>query len=77
MRGPGQADCVVAIGRPLGEVVTVQVLESSLNCSTGTSGAARTTGLGVGPRALVSRTPACPVPSRMHQVHSPPPPPPQ
>ncbi|XP_040317429.1 A disintegrin and metalloproteinase with thrombospondin motifs 13 isoform X7 [Herpailurus yagouaroundi] len=35
MRGPGQADCVVAIGRPLGEVVTVQVLESSLNCSTG------------------------------------------
>ncbi|XP_045323378.1 A disintegrin and metalloproteinase with thrombospondin motifs 13 isoform X6 [Leopardus geoffroyi] len=35
MRGPGQADCVVAIGRPLGEVVTIQVLESSLNCSTG------------------------------------------
>uniref|UniRef100_A0A667IIG2 Uncharacterized protein n=1 Tax=Lynx canadensis TaxID=61383 RepID=A0A667IIG2_LYNCA len=35
MRGPGQADCVVAIGRPLGEAVTVQVLESSLNCSTG------------------------------------------
>lgn len=37
MRGPGQADCVVAIGRPLGEVVTLQVLESSLNCSAGTS----------------------------------------
>ncbi|XP_023371873.1 A disintegrin and metalloproteinase with thrombospondin motifs 13 [Otolemur garnettii] len=35
MRGWGQADCAVAIGRPLGEVVTVQVLESSLNCSTG------------------------------------------
>uniref|UniRef100_A0A673VSP9 ADAM metallopeptidase with thrombospondin type 1 motif 13 n=1 Tax=Suricata suricatta TaxID=37032 RepID=A0A673VSP9_SURSU len=35
MRGPGQADCVVAIGRPLGEVVTLQVLESSLNCSAG------------------------------------------
>lgn len=37
MRGPGQADCAVAIGRPLGEVVTLQVLESSLNCSAGTS----------------------------------------
>nr|KAF6482907.1 ADAM metallopeptidase with thrombospondin type 1 motif 13 [Rousettus aegyptiacus] len=35
MRGPGRADCVVAIGRPLGEVVTLQVLESSLNCSAG------------------------------------------
>ncbi|KAM6184008.1 A disintegrin and metalloproteinase with thrombospondin motifs 13 [Erethizon dorsatum] len=35
MRGSGQADCVVAIGRPLGEVVTLQVLESSLNCSAG------------------------------------------
>ncbi|KAM5331316.1 A disintegrin and metalloproteinase with thrombospondin motifs 13 isoform 2-T2 [Glossophaga mutica] len=35
MRGPGQAECVVAIGRPLGEVVTLQVLESSLNCSAG------------------------------------------
>ncbi|XP_007952514.1 A disintegrin and metalloproteinase with thrombospondin motifs 13 [Orycteropus afer afer] len=35
LRGPGQADCMVAIGRPLGEVVTLQVLESSLNCSAG------------------------------------------
>ncbi|XP_046321516.1 A disintegrin and metalloproteinase with thrombospondin motifs 13 isoform X6 [Marmota monax] len=35
MRGPGQADCVVAIGRPLGEVVILQVLESTLNCSAG------------------------------------------
>ncbi|XP_013362013.1 PREDICTED: A disintegrin and metalloproteinase with thrombospondin motifs 13 isoform X2 [Chinchilla lanigera] len=37
MRGSGQADCVVAIGRPLGEVVVLQVLESSLNCSAGES----------------------------------------
>ncbi|KAM9642400.1 A disintegrin and metalloproteinase with thrombospondin motifs 13 [Trichechus inunguis] len=35
LRGPGQADCVVAIGRPLGEVVTLHVLESSLDCSAG------------------------------------------
>ncbi|XP_021507617.1 A disintegrin and metalloproteinase with thrombospondin motifs 13 isoform X2 [Meriones unguiculatus] len=35
MRGQGQVDCVVAIGRPLGEVVTIEVLESSLKCSTG------------------------------------------
>ncbi|KAM5298555.1 A disintegrin and metalloproteinase with thrombospondin motifs 13 [Ctenodactylus gundi] len=35
MRGPGQVDCVVAIGRPLGEVLTLRVLESSLNCSAG------------------------------------------
>ncbi|XP_077005183.1 A disintegrin and metalloproteinase with thrombospondin motifs 13 isoform X3 [Tamandua tetradactyla] len=35
MRDAGQADCAVAIGRPLGELLTVQVLESSLNCSAG------------------------------------------
>ncbi|XP_049752087.1 A disintegrin and metalloproteinase with thrombospondin motifs 13 isoform X1 [Elephas maximus indicus] len=35
LRGPGQAECVVAIGRPLGEVVTLHVLESSLDCSVG------------------------------------------
>ncbi|XP_053523665.1 A disintegrin and metalloproteinase with thrombospondin motifs 13 [Artibeus jamaicensis] len=35
LRGSGQADCAVAIGRPLGEAVTLQVLESSLNCSAG------------------------------------------
>ncbi|XP_077162855.1 A disintegrin and metalloproteinase with thrombospondin motifs 13 isoform X2 [Paroedura picta] len=29
------SDCTIAIGRPLGEVVTVQVLGSSLNCSIG------------------------------------------
>lgn len=37
LRGQGQVDCVVAIGRPLGEVVTVQILESTLKCSAGTS----------------------------------------
>lgn len=37
MRGQGQLDCVVAIGRPLGEVLAVQILESSLKCSAGTS----------------------------------------
>lgn len=37
MRGKGQLDCVVAIGRPLGEVLTLQILESSLKCSAGTS----------------------------------------
>lgn len=37
MRDQGRLDCVVAIGRPLGEVVTLQILESSLKCSAGTS----------------------------------------
>nr|XP_056716174.1 A disintegrin and metalloproteinase with thrombospondin motifs 13 [Euleptes europaea] len=35
MTGLQASGCTVAIGRPLGEVVTVQVLESSLNCSAG------------------------------------------
>ncbi|XP_075762079.1 A disintegrin and metalloproteinase with thrombospondin motifs 13 isoform X1 [Pelodiscus sinensis] len=35
MTGLRVSDCTVSIGRPLGEVVTVQVLESSLNCSAG------------------------------------------
>ncbi|XP_076562443.1 A disintegrin and metalloproteinase with thrombospondin motifs 13 isoform X3 [Arvicanthis niloticus] len=35
MRSKGQLDCVVAIGRPLGEVLTLQILESSLKCSAG------------------------------------------
>lgn len=47
MRGQGQLECVVAIGRPLGEVVTLQILESSLKCSAGTSrGLWATAGLG-------------------------------
>ncbi|XP_006863888.1 PREDICTED: A disintegrin and metalloproteinase with thrombospondin motifs 13 [Chrysochloris asiatica] len=35
LRGLSQADCMVAIGRPLGEMITFHVLESSLNCSAG------------------------------------------
>ncbi|XP_044517230.1 A disintegrin and metalloproteinase with thrombospondin motifs 13 [Gracilinanus agilis] len=35
MTGMPLAKCVVAIGRPLGEVVAFRVLESSLNCSVG------------------------------------------
>ncbi|XP_074150136.1 A disintegrin and metalloproteinase with thrombospondin motifs 13 [Sminthopsis crassicaudata] len=35
MTGTQVAKCAVAIGRPLGEVVVFQVLESSLNCSVG------------------------------------------
>ncbi|XP_061460434.1 A disintegrin and metalloproteinase with thrombospondin motifs 13 isoform X2 [Rhineura floridana] len=35
MTGVQASDCTVAIGRPLGEVITVQVLESFLNCSAG------------------------------------------
>uniref|UniRef100_A0A8C0EWL1 ADAM metallopeptidase with thrombospondin type 1 motif 13 n=1 Tax=Bubo bubo TaxID=30461 RepID=A0A8C0EWL1_BUBBB len=35
MTGGGSGDCTVAIGRPLGEEITVSVLESSLNCSAG------------------------------------------
>ncbi|NXP72331.1 ATS13 metalloproteinase, partial [Ramphastos sulfuratus] len=35
MTGVGSSDCTVAIGRPLGEELTVSVLESSLNCSAG------------------------------------------
>ncbi|NXG73464.1 ATS13 metalloproteinase, partial [Baryphthengus martii] len=35
MTGVEISDCTVAIGRPLGEEITVSVLESSLNCSAG------------------------------------------
>uniref|UniRef100_A0A8C8R5I1 ADAM metallopeptidase with thrombospondin type 1 motif 13 n=1 Tax=Pelusios castaneus TaxID=367368 RepID=A0A8C8R5I1_9SAUR len=35
MTGLQVRDCTVSIGRPLGEVVTVQVVDSSLNCSVG------------------------------------------
>ncbi|XP_052524595.1 A disintegrin and metalloproteinase with thrombospondin motifs 13 isoform X3 [Tympanuchus pallidicinctus] len=35
MMGVGSSDCTVAIGRPLGEEITINVLESSLNCSAG------------------------------------------
>ncbi|XP_026715926.1 A disintegrin and metalloproteinase with thrombospondin motifs 13 isoform X1 [Athene cunicularia] len=35
MTGGGSGDCAVAIGRPLGEEITVTVLESFLNCSAG------------------------------------------
>lgn len=62
MRGQGQVDCVVAIGRPLGEVVTVQILESTLKCSAGTSrGRRATAGLG----GLWHTIPAYPIFGRM------------
>ncbi|NXJ16390.1 ATS13 metalloproteinase, partial [Odontophorus gujanensis] len=35
MTGVESSDCTVAIGRPLGEEITISVLESSLNCSAG------------------------------------------
>eukprot|EP00076_Gallus_gallus_P046288 XP_025011826.1 calcium channel flower homolog isoform X1 [Gallus gallus] len=35
MTGVETSDCTVAIGRPLGEEITINVLESSLNCSAG------------------------------------------
>lgn len=37
MTGVESSDCTVAIGRPLGEEITVSVLQSSLNCSAGTA----------------------------------------
>lgn len=37
MTGVERSDCTVAIGRPLGEEITLIVLESSLNCSAGTA----------------------------------------
>uniref|UniRef100_A0A8B9CY54 ADAM metallopeptidase with thrombospondin type 1 motif 13 n=1 Tax=Anser brachyrhynchus TaxID=132585 RepID=A0A8B9CY54_9AVES len=35
MTGVDRSECTVAIGRPLGEEITLSVLESSLNCSAG------------------------------------------
>ncbi|XP_050175941.1 A disintegrin and metalloproteinase with thrombospondin motifs 13 isoform X1 [Myiozetetes cayanensis] len=35
MTGVESSDCTVAIGRPLGEEITLRILESSLNCSAG------------------------------------------
>ncbi|NXA34902.1 ATS13 metalloproteinase, partial [Eudromia elegans] len=35
MTGVGSRDCTVTIGRPLGEEITISVLESSLNCTAG------------------------------------------
>lgn len=75
MRGAGQADCAVAIGRPLGEVVTLQVLESSLNCSAGTSRAVCTSGLGVGPPGTGEQDSSLPG-SRQDVPHASPSPPP-
>lgn len=65
MRGPGQTDCAVAIGRPLGEVVILQILESSLSCRAGRS---RAVCAAAAPRQAAMRwgaqLPATPVPAR-------------